>query len=250
MGRGTPRTRGLMKLGLISDIHGNAVALELVLSVLDAEGATKIWSLGDDVGYFADSTQVLATLRARGIPSLLGNHEAMVIGALAEPSPDKAEVYDLARTRTSLAPELPELAARVPFRQERWGAGRALLCHGSPWNPVNGYIYPDGPLARFAALPYDLVFMGHTHRPMNVNIERPFGTPVRVVNVGSTGLPRDDGRFASCALVDTHSGEVEILRVPLPLGEIRARYHIETGPVHECMNRMVPSNMLVGRIVS
>ena len=73
---------------------------------------------------------------------------------------------------------------------------------------------------------------------------------MRVVNVGSTGLPRDDGRFGSCALVDTESGDVEILRVPLPLDEIRARYKVEAGPVFECMNRVVPSNLLVGRIVS
>ena len=54
-----------MRLGIISDIHGNFVALEAVLEELDHRGIDRLICLGDVVGYGPDSDLCLDVLAAR-----------------------------------------------------------------------------------------------------------------------------------------------------------------------------------------
>jgi len=48
-----------MKVGIISDIHGNYHALEAVAKELQEEGVEEIWCLGDVVGYGAFPNECL-----------------------------------------------------------------------------------------------------------------------------------------------------------------------------------------------
>ena len=52
-----------MKVGLLSDIHANLVALESVLAEMGAVDA--LWVCGDTVGYGPDPSDVLALLVER-----------------------------------------------------------------------------------------------------------------------------------------------------------------------------------------
>ncbi|MEZ4577147.1 MAG: metallophosphoesterase family protein [Desulfobacterales bacterium] len=63
-----------MKTAILSDIHGNATALEAVLKDVDAQACDQILSLGDNIGY-GRNRKVIQMLRARNIPSVTGNHE-------------------------------------------------------------------------------------------------------------------------------------------------------------------------------
>ena len=53
----------------------------------------------------------------------------------------------------------------------------------------------------------DFVFMGHSHYPFVR-----YQDAVCFVNVGSVGLPRDDGRYGACALFDSTHSRVEVFR--------------------------------------
>ena len=231
-----------MKLGLLSDAHGNVIATEACLDALRAGGADELVFLGDACGYLPGSREVLALLDARGVHQLLGNHDAMVAGLLAA-EPDREPVYRHAAARAALGPAgLADLARRVPWRE--WTVdGRRLLCvHGSPWHPLAGYVYPDAALDPFAQLPYDAVFMGHTHRPFVAATAGPL-----VVNVGSCGLPRDAGDLAACAVYDTSSGQCEIVRIRFDAAELIG----QAGPalhdsVRACLMRVAPEPV-VGR---
>ena len=57
-----------MRVGVISDIHGNAAALETVLEALEEERLDAIWCLGDLVGYGPDPNTCceLVAMRASG----------------------------------------------------------------------------------------------------------------------------------------------------------------------------------------
>ena len=75
---GRPRRQGRgpgMKLGLISDIHGDAVALELAWANLTVLGADRIVCAGDLVGYGPHPDRVVAFLAEHGIDSVRGNHD-------------------------------------------------------------------------------------------------------------------------------------------------------------------------------
>ena len=83
---------------------------------------------------------------------------------------------------------------------------KLLLVHGSPTDPTYGYVYPDTVLDGFST-DADWVFMGHTHHPF---VREHLGTCY--VNIGSCGMPRDDGRYGAVAILDTKARKARILR--------------------------------------
>ena len=91
-----------MKIGLLSDIHGNLPALRAVLN--DMPSVELLICSGDIVGYYADPDEVCSLLKERGVLSIRGNHDAYVIGEL-HPCPDKSEAYRTAWTRLHLSQE-------------------------------------------------------------------------------------------------------------------------------------------------
>ena len=66
-----------MKVGIISDIHGNDNKLWKVLDELsDCE---KIYNLGDNFGDYGDSNRVVELIDRENIKNVLGNHDLEII---------------------------------------------------------------------------------------------------------------------------------------------------------------------------
>src|SRR3954449_12431588 len=75
-----------MRIGLIADIHGNAVALDVVLAELMREQVDEIICLGDVAALGPQPREVLRRLRKIGCPIVMGNTDAW----LAAWPPDEA----------------------------------------------------------------------------------------------------------------------------------------------------------------
>jgi predicted phosphodiesterase len=68
-----------VKYALISDIHGNLPALEVVLADIAArEDVDAVAHLGDPGGYVPWPDQVMVTLLDRGISCIAGNYDSTV----------------------------------------------------------------------------------------------------------------------------------------------------------------------------
>src|SRR5436853_79219 len=65
-----------MKIGILSDVHANLVALETVLAAIGTVDA--LWVCGDTVGYGPEPSDVLALLVQRKATIVAGNHERAV----------------------------------------------------------------------------------------------------------------------------------------------------------------------------
>jgi predicted phosphodiesterase len=193
-------------IGMLSDAHGSAEGLEVGVSVLRRLGAERIFFLGDAVGYLPGTAAIDAIL-THGLEPLAGNHEAMLLGR--EPMPDEA-LCRLRSTRHELGSTGLALIARWPTRRTvETASGPVLLVHDGPYGD-RSRIYPDADLTRFGRLPWAAVCMGHTHRAF---VRRVGAT--NFMNVGSCGLPRDDGRLGAVATLDTISGEAAVVRFDL-----------------------------------
>lgn len=193
-------------IGLISDAHGNGQAFDRAVSLLLAQGAERLFFLGDAIGY-VPSAAVLDALARLGdrVQCIRGNHEAMLLEGQSDPARER--VYQLEALRPQLTPAQLEMITSWPaLRHEVIDSQRVLLVHGSPADPTYGYVYPDTDLAGFSP-DSDWVFMGNTHHPF---IREQAGTCY--VNIGSCGMPRDDGRYGSVALLDTKARSARILR--------------------------------------
>jgi putative phosphoesterase len=197
-----------MNLGILSDAHGNLGGFEAACRALSAEKADRCIYLGDAVGYIPDISVVHAIVE-RGLSWVAGNHEIMLIEG-GYPS-DREATYRLAEIREKLSQADADAIQRLPrsLRLELDGTS-CLFVHGSPQDPTWGYVYPDTDLERFAGLPFDAVFMGHTHRPF---VREHEGT--LFVNVGSCGLPRDRSGMGSACLFDTVTRQARLLSFSL-----------------------------------
>jgi putative phosphoesterase len=186
-----------MRLGVVSDIHGNVPALEAALAAFDGE-VDEVWCAGDIVLEYRFSNEMVALLRETGVTAILGNHDMVFLSpagvtARTAPAVDQYEVAWL---------------ASLPHRHEIEADGhRLLMVHGSPWEPYGDYVRAGNPKWREADdLDADIVIVGHTHEPM---VER-FGSTL-VVNPGSLGEPRSrDDRRGSYAVIDTATGDAVI----------------------------------------
>ncbi|MFC7155983.1 metallophosphoesterase family protein [Halomarina halobia] len=212
-----------MRVGLLSDIHANAVALEAVLSAMPPVAA--LVCAGDVVGYGPRPAACVEALRAwtpdraaveassegaaRGPPceSLVpvrGNHDRVLAAGASFDGGMAGAGLEHAR-RELTADQVAWLAALPETR--RAFDGQIRVAHGHPSDP-DRYVYPD----LFSADLLDgerVLVLGHTHVQ---GVRRfPAGS---VVNPGSVGQPRDGDPRAAYAVLDLDRERVDLRRVP------------------------------------
>ncbi len=193
-------------IGVFSDAHGNIHAFKAACRLMQSFGVEQMIYLGDAVGYIP-STSVLKETFALGdqVKCIKGNHEQMLLAGSFDSVHSK--VYGFSRLTHALSGEDRNRLAQWPMNlNEKFGCYSCFFVHGSPSDFLNGYIYPDTNLAAFD-VQADYVFVGHSHYPF---VKKQGCTTF--VNVGSCGLPRDDGRYGSFAIFDFENGDVEIWR--------------------------------------
>ena len=193
-------------IGMLSDAHGNVGGFHSAIFHLRSLGAKSFYFLGDAVGYIP-SLEVIEALQSMGteVKCILGNHEEMLLQGST--TPKRELLYQHRLLRESLTNnQISFLKSWPTHRQEFIAETPVLFVHGSPTDYTNGYIYPDTALDKFNPCA-SFVFMGHTHYPFIRSTNS-----TTFVNVGSCGLPRDDGRFGGACLYDPATGNVQILR--------------------------------------
>jgi predicted phosphodiesterase len=214
-----------MRLGLISDIHGNLFALETVLAELARERLDELICLGDVAALGPEPGAVLARLQSLGCPVVMGNMDAWL---LSPPDLSGADELDqaLVRWHTSQLSDAERAYIRAfpPTIERSLGAERTLLCfHGSPrsYHDVIVPTTPDDVVdSMLGGAGAGILAGGHTHLQM----VRRHGD-AHLINVGSVGLPgvgaatqrNRDVRWAEYAVIeaDADSLDISLRRTPL-----------------------------------
>jgi len=179
------------RIALISDIHGNAIALRHALRAIQQHGADEIVCLGDVATLGVAPGEVVDVLRDLKCRCIKGNHDDYVLDAeLADdhsgPAPIRAAI-DWCRDQLS-AEQIGFIAGfgsalDVPIG----GGGMLKLFHGSPRSSLVNLFAdpPEDELDRELGPDRSVVMAGgHTHIQM---VRQHRGT--LVVNPGSVGAP-------------------------------------------------------------
>jgi putative phosphoesterase len=169
-----------MKLGLISDIHGDMVALELAWAHLTVMGVDRIVCAGDLVGYGPHPDKVVAFLTEHGIDSVRGNHDRWAVERAAG-VPGVPSTFGGGMPSTETVEALKSLPAHLLVD----GAPRVgVIVHGSPGDDmdfVTKSTHPPALLDRWLRdMNANLLVVGHTHKPMLYRSEHGL-----VINPGS-----------------------------------------------------------------
>lgn len=213
-----------MKIALISDIHGNVLALQEVLADADRVGVDLIFNLGDTLGGPLASALTADLLMQRGIAMIAGNHERQLLTL----PPDKLNRSD-ACTASEINPEQRDWLANAPATA--WLSDEVFACHGTPSSDLHywletitddfghhgsvGMRAATGPevLQRLGQGAHvdlaSLIVCGHTHVPRvgQVQLQGTDSKPraIIIVNPGSVGLPAYDDVHPFTHYVETGS---------------------------------------------
>lgn len=216
-----------MRITLLADIHGNAIALEAVLADITRKGGVDgYWILGDLVALGPDPNGVLQQLMH--LPELRvirGNTDRYVVSG-DRPSPTLEE----ARENSRLLPSLVEVANTFAWTQGMVTAGgwlswltdlplelRITLPDGTLFLGVHASPGRDDGLGippemkekdiqeLFSTCDANLVCMGHTHLPM----ERRWNGG-HLVNPGAISLSLTPNRDACYAVLESTKDDYNI----------------------------------------
>jgi predicted phosphodiesterase len=218
-----------VRLALISDVHGNAIALEAALADVEQVGVDGGVCLGDVAQGGPQPAEVLERLQELGWPAVRGNSDEFLLRLRdddPEPlTPALLEVRDWTLGRLD-AGALEYLDSFQPTVGVELARGRTLLaCHGSP-HSYDEIVLPESDAAALVGTGADVVAGGHTHLQWTRLLD-----DALFVNPGSVGLAWDrhapEGELRATGIAEwavLHAGEagvaVEFRRVPFDAREV------------------------------
>jgi len=215
-----------VKTAIISDIHGNLIALETFFAVKELFGVDRTVCLGDIVGYNPWPNECVEMLKKHGIPMIMGNHDRVAAG-LQEP----ILFNDFAReailwTRETLTEKNRDYLRMLPTQMTV--DKKYLLVHGSISDPDEYVLTPIAAARNIKTLRdttgVTICFFGHTHVvscflsdgtsylsqvPQDLSLD---DNRTYLINPGSIGQPRDGDSMASFLIFDEDEKRVEFHR--------------------------------------
>lgn len=238
-----------MRVGFFSDVHGNWEALSACLQDFEKEGLSKLFFLGDAVGYGADPNQVVEKITELCEISILGNHDAAAIGQL---SPHyfnqyaRASFYYTQKVLTSDNLAILEKAKIISTWDD------FTFVHALPRSPESwGYISTLREAEdNFKYFDNQVCLIGHSHR--NFVVSKKGNSKAElidtesitleencryIINVGSVGQPRDGNPKACYAVYNTADKKLTFKRI---------KYDIKTA--QEKMIKAAIPGYLVNRL--
>lgn len=180
-----------MRLAVMSDIHGNRLALEAVLADIDGRGVDAVVNLGDCVTSPLWPRETFDRLGELDIPTVRGNHDRWIVEM------PEAQLSPAGRfARDALTDSERALLHALPPRLEV--SPEILAVHGTPEDDcaylleemVEGRLAPASRALLAERLgaalrPGGVVLCGHSHR--QAIVQGPQGCTI--LNPGSVGCP-------------------------------------------------------------
>jgi predicted phosphodiesterase len=225
---------------ILSDMHANWDAFEVVLRRARRKRFDAVLVLGDLVGYGAAPNQVVEAVRRLGprLYTVRGNHDKVAAGIDNGSNFNQTALTAAQWTMGRLTPANLRYVRSLPQGPLQVEEGLAI-CHGSPLDE-DQYVFSDVDAYEiFSRYSMPLVFFGHTHIPSLFSLEgRRLGvTALRgesgtihlhaegryLINPGSIGQPRDRDPRAAYMTYDSRRRVVHWYRIPYPIAEAQHR---------------------------
>jgi len=222
-----------MRVALISDIHGNSVSLEAVLTDIERENVDQLICLGDVVTLGPNPIAVMDRILSLNCECILGNHDFFLLNpkVLHEYMDAPWFADSIAWCAKQLRPKDFEfLHTFKPLLEVPLSEEHNLLCfHGSPKSNTDIILAMTPPTTVDELLGgYKSTVMagGHSHMQM---MRQHKG--IMLINTGSVGMPFEQALFvhsprylpwAEYAIVNCEHNvvSVELKRVPVSVDKL------------------------------
>ncbi len=224
-----------MRIAVISDVHGNRLALEAVEADIAMVGVDATINLGDLFAGPLDPIGTADLLIERNYPTVIGNHDRYIAEGLPK-STEPVDRFVAERLRPVHLDYLRSLPATRDIE------GEVFLCHGTAtsdeeawldawWNGRTVTVPGEAEVtAKADGLDFPVLLCGHTHVSRIVRLR----DGRLIVNPGSVGLQFNYGApDARYAVLERHGGQwaASIRGVPYDF-EAAAQQAISNGFPH------------------
>jgi predicted phosphodiesterase len=200
-----------LRFAVISDVHGNAIALDAVLADIATHGVDATLCLGDHVSGPLDPAGAADRLMALDGPVIRGNHDRWLAqGRRDDRDLDPTDQFASRSLRPDQHAWLAALPATAVFN------GEIFLCHGTPGDDNTSWLdgwYKDRSITlpteemvtRLAdGIDYPVMLCGHTHMARSVRLR----DGRQIINPGAVGLQIVHGSpDARYAVVERRNGK-------------------------------------------
>jgi putative phosphoesterase len=184
----------MTKIGIMTDIHNNVVALNSMLKVFENENCGEIICCGDTIGIGPFPEETMMKVKSiKNLRCVLGNHETYLLNGLKAPYPDCMEEDEAMQhlwEHGQLSEESKTFIRQLPYKLyiERAGFKIAVMhyCLDGDNKCTN---YTQKPTAddcdlMFADVGADIIIYGHNHETIVNKGKEKF-----YINCGSLGCP-------------------------------------------------------------
>jgi predicted phosphodiesterase len=229
-------------VAVLSDVHGNTVALESVLTEV-ADARPDLVVFGGDLTWGPEPEATLALVDTLSIPTIFirGNSERLLLADGDEPADRQPWLLEQhsREARTRLATFVEQASVDVA------GLGPVRFCHGSPRSDEE-VVTPETPEERVRAFMEGIgervLVTAHTHLQFDRRV-----AGIRSINAGSVGMSYGLGAGNACWAV--LGPGVELRRTPFSVEKAVARYRASGYPAAERMIGMLESPPSYAEIV-
>jgi putative phosphoesterase len=199
-----------MRIAVLSDIHGNLLALDACLVDLEAQGGADSVAVAGDLCLDGPKPKkVLQRLEEIGAACIAGNKDRLLFDEPANAKLSSVELAQIAWTRRELGERWISWLRDLPFALRIGDDDNQLLVvHANPHNEED-HIWPDADDATLERLIGDerasVIAFGHLHLPYVRGWRGKL-----LVNVASAGLPKDGDSRACYAILTARDGGWEV----------------------------------------
>lgn len=205
----------MIKVGVISDIHGNMEALNSVLEDIEKNGIKRILLLGDLAIMGPEPNKTVSFIRSLfskyDMEIIQGNTDLFILDDELPDVPDFAK-NSIIYAKETLSQENKEFLKILPqIKSIKIGETTILMTHGSP-RKNNENILPAKNIEEIKPMiegvKETLILCGHTHLPAGYQIENQ-----TVVNVGSVGRPFTEDNKACYVILEIDENKKDTFSV-------------------------------------
>ena len=230
-----------MKIAILSDIHANLSALNSVLDDIRNNHPVDAYILlGDIVNYGMRPNEVIAELEHLDKPILAniwGNHECAMVDDAQLPhfSTDRGRsaLMYMRNILSEYSKQYIDGMTKEGYVKLEIEGKKFLLIHGDMKNVYWGKM-TDAEQHDECYKKYDFVLHGHSHVPQYNEVYFADENPLMrnkkktvFINPGSVGQPRNHNPRAQYAILDTETGECQLLSVKYDIAYEQSLYPAE-----------------------
>jgi len=220
----------MMRIAFISDIHGNAVALEAVLLAIELKSIDKIYVLGDIAYRGPEPKKSIQMIQALQTEVIKGNADEWIVRGIQQGEVPDGALQMMNEERNWIVSRLDEEDIRYldELKTELTLEVEGTKIHAFHATPESLFdiVLPSATdeVVQHTFMQennVDLYIYAHIHKPYIKYINGKI-----VMNIGSVGLPFDGVRKASYGIIEIDKGKVStsIERVPYDYEKVMRQY--------------------------